>query len=136
MRFRIEIITDVTIAELKGRLRSLPPESVVFWATFMRDREQTPLSFAQSVKFVVDASLAPAYGFMDHSASHGAIGGYVVSGFAQGETAARLGQRIRAGDPVVSGYPFAWNSRAIGGVGTDWNINGGPGMVSAPRCFR
>ncbi len=41
----------------------------------MRDREQTPLSFAQSVKFVVDASLAPAYGFMDHSASHGAIGG-------------------------------------------------------------
>jgi hypothetical protein len=41
------------------------------------------------------------FGFSDVSVSLGAAGGYVTSGFSQGEMAARMGARILAGTPAA-----------------------------------
>jgi PAS domain-containing protein/HPt (histidine-containing phosphotransfer) domain-containing protein len=99
-RFTFTTITDVTTDELSAELRALPRDAVVLWGAFMRDRADTPLSFSQSLRLVVEAAPVPVYGFMDITVSEGAVGGFVVSGFAQGQTAARLGKRILAGESV------------------------------------
>lgn len=99
-RFAFTTLTDVTTEELTAQLRALPADAVVLWGAFMRDRADTPLSFSQSLKLVVEAAPVPVYGFMDITVSEGAVGGFVVSGFAQGQTAARLGKRILAGESV------------------------------------
>jgi PAS domain S-box-containing protein len=101
-RFAIRFISNVTVAELEQQLRALPEDAVVFWEMFMRDRANTPLSMAESHRLVVAASPVPVFGFTDVSVAEGAVGGYVVSGFSQGETAARLGARILAGTPAAA----------------------------------
>ena len=85
-RFQFQFISHVTIAELQAALRALPQDAVVFWGMFMRDRDGVPLSMGESHRIVVDASPVPVFGFTDVSVSHGAVGGYVLSGFTQGET--------------------------------------------------
>lgn len=114
-RFAIRFTDKVSVAELQKQLRELPPDAAVFWAMFMRDRSNFPLSFGQSVKLVVEASPVPVFGFMDITVSQGAVGGYVASGFAQGQTAARLGERILTGEnvdavPIVRQSPNVYMS--------------------------
>ena len=99
-RFAITFISNVTIATLEKKLRALPQDALVFWQMFMRDRDDTPLSMAESHRRVVSASPVPVFGFTGVSVSLGAAGGYVLSGFVQGETAARMGARILAGTPA------------------------------------
>lgn len=99
-RFALSFISDVTIAELEGKLRALPPDALVFWQMFMHDRNGVSLSIAESHRRVVNASPVPVFGFTGVSVNVGAAGGYAVSGFAQGELAARMGARILAGTPA------------------------------------
>ena len=101
-KFNIRFTEKVTIGELRDQLRALKSDSVVFWAMFMRDRAGVPLSFRQSVQMVVENANVPVFGAMDITVSQGAMGGYVASGTAQGQVAARLGQRILAGEAVDS----------------------------------
>ena len=100
-RFAIKFIADVSVAELEDRLRTLPQDALVFWQMFMRDKNDRPLSMAESHRRIVSASPVPVFGLTDVSVSLGAAGGYVVSGFSQGETAARMGLRILAGTPAA-----------------------------------
>lgn len=109
-RFKFRLITDVTFEELERELAKLPQDSVVFWSMYMRDRNNVPLSMRESHKLVVSASPVPVFDFSDSGIKYGGAGGYVVSGYTQGETAARLGARIlegvRASDiPVVRESP-------------------------------
>ena len=96
-RFELRVVSHVTIAELQAELRRLPQDAVVFWGMFMRDRDGIPLSMRESIRIIVDASPVPVFGFTDTSVTLGAVGGYVVSGFTQGETAARMGEKVLAG---------------------------------------
>jgi len=109
-RFAFRVISGVTVAELQAQLRALRDDAVVFWGMFMRDRAGTPLSMGESHRIIIDAAPVPMFGLTDVSVSHGAVGGYVVSGASQGETAARMGLRIldgaRAADvPIVRESP-------------------------------
>jgi PAS domain S-box-containing protein len=109
-RFKFRVISNVTFGELENQVAGLSDDAVVFWSMFMRDRANVPLSMRESHKLVVSASQVPVFGFSDVAIKYGAAGGYVVSGFTQGETAARLGARVLAGEraddiPVVRQSP-------------------------------
>ncbi len=109
-RFAFRVISNVTVAELQAQLRALHDDAVVFWGMFMRDSAGTPLSMGESHRIIIDAAPVPLFGLTDVSVSHGAAGGFVVSGTSQGETAARMGLRIldgaRAADvPIVRESP-------------------------------
>ena len=109
-RFAFRVISNVTGAELQAQLRDLHDDAVVFWGMFMRDRAGRPLSMGESHRIILDAAPVPLFGLTDVSVSHGAVGGYVVSGNSQGETAARMGLRIldgtRSADvPIVRDSP-------------------------------
>jgi len=109
-RFSFTRITDATVAELEQQLKALPPDAVVFWDMFMRDRANVPLSLSDSLRLVARSSPVPVFGAMDATIAEGITGGYVVSGFSQGQAAARLGQRVLAGTaagqiPVVRDSP-------------------------------
>jgi len=99
-RFQLSVISDVTVAELEAQLRALPSDAVVIWEMFMIDRTGRPLSMTESHRAVVAASPVPVFGLSDASVEHGCAGGYVVSGFTQGQTAARLGTQVLAGRPA------------------------------------
>jgi PAS domain S-box-containing protein len=101
-RFAFRVISNATFAELEQKLASLSPDSVVFWSMFMLDRANVPLSMRESHKLIVGASPVPVFGFSDASVNYGAIGGYVVSGFNQGETAAHMGALILNGMTAAS----------------------------------
>ena len=109
-RFTFRVISNVTVAELQVQLRALHDDSVVLWGMLMRDRAGRPLSMGESHRIILEASPVPLFGFTDVSVSHGAAGGFVLSGTSQGETAARMGLRIldgaRAADvPIVRESP-------------------------------
>ena len=99
-RFAISFIANVTVAELEQNLRALPQDALVFWQMFTRDRDGMSLSIAESHRRVVNASPVPVFGLTGSSVGLGAAGGYAVSGFAQGEMAARLGAQVLAGTPA------------------------------------
>jgi len=109
-RFRFRLISNVTFEELERQVAALSKDTVVFWSMYMRDRAGVPLTMRESHKLVVSASPVPVFGFSDSAIGYGAAGGFVVSGFTQGETAARLGVRILSGEraadiPVVRQSP-------------------------------
>jgi two-component system cell cycle sensor histidine kinase/response regulator CckA len=92
-------LTDMTISQLGDALRALPPDTIVLQLAFAKDRDGAFLSQREANKLVNDNSAGPVYTFwavrMDYP---GHMGGKMVSGFAQGEIAARMALRILHGE--------------------------------------
>ena len=62
------------------------------------------------VEWIAERSDAPIYTVWDFALGHGIVGGYLVSGFTQGETIAKIALRILRGEsadsiPIVSDSP-------------------------------
>jgi len=92
-------LTDMTISELREALRDLPAETVVLHLSFGRDRDGVFLSLREASKLVNNNSAGPVYTCWDVRMSYpGHCGGKVVSGYAQGEAAARLALRVLHGE--------------------------------------
>ena len=92
-------LTDMTISELREALRDLSAETVVLHLSFGRDRDGVFLSLREASKLVNNNSAGPVYTCWDVRMSYpGHCGGKVVSGYAQGEAAARLALRVLHGE--------------------------------------
>lgn len=106
----MEPLDGLSMERLLARLRTLPPESLVFFAFFFRDSEGRVFGYDESARLVTGASNAPVYGAWDFNLGLGIVGGKLTSGFDQGEAAAKVALRILRGEapgsiPVVRGLP-------------------------------
>ncbi|RMF43649.1 MAG: response regulator [Deltaproteobacteria bacterium] len=112
-RFLIEL----TQSELAEALRELPDSSLVVNLGFWRDRHGNLLSNQESMRFLASNSPGPVLTLWDFLIGEGTLGGLVVNGERQGETAALLAAEILRGAdpghlPVLSQSPntpmFDW----------------------------
>jgi PAS domain S-box-containing protein len=103
-------LENYSMPELLDTLRKLPPQSLVFYSFFSRDRTGRFFEYDQSAAAIAGASAAPVYGAWDFNLGFGIVGGKLISGFYQGETAGKIALRVLRGEspdsiPVVRFSP-------------------------------
>jgi PAS domain S-box-containing protein len=96
----VSVLRDLTVAQLEARLRRIPPSAFVFFISFWRDAAGMDVSPDQLGE-VFRVCPAPIFGRSEWMVGRGLTGGKCVSGFHQGEAAARLAARILDGEPVA-----------------------------------
>jgi methyl-accepting chemotaxis protein len=101
-KVKFQFIEDATMQEVQAAVSKLPGNSLVFYTLFFRDKAGVFYAYDDSIKLVSEASSVPVYGTWDFSMGNGIVGGKLISGKDQGETAGQLGLRILRGEPVDS----------------------------------
>jgi PAS domain S-box-containing protein len=105
-RIGIIFLENYGLSELEAILRKLPPASLVFYTFLSRDGHGHFWEYDEAAIAVTHASNAPVYGAWDFNLGYGIVGGKLISGFYQGETAGKLALRVLRGEdpdrmPVV-----------------------------------
>ncbi len=85
---------DWTMEELLNHVRRLPDESIILLGTYFRDNAGQFYSSIESTSLIAKAARVPVYGLLDFDLGHGIVGGKLISGYHQGEAAAKIGLRI------------------------------------------
>jgi PAS domain S-box-containing protein len=116
-RVNVAYMIGLTRPELLAAVASLPPHTVVLYTTFFRDRTGSTFLPHHVLHAIVQVANAPIYGFIDQYMGRGIVGGHLYSIDAHGELAARLTQRILAGERAGS-IPLA--QPASGSQEVDW----------------
>jgi GAF domain-containing protein/ABC-type uncharacterized transport system substrate-binding protein len=109
-RARFVLIEYSDMQNIQTVVHSLSPGDFVFYTLFFRDKNGQFYEYDESILSIVESSSVPVYGTWDFSLGFGIVGGMLTSGYYQGETAAKLAQRILAGEdadniPVVMESP-------------------------------
>jgi len=99
-RVKITEIKNLKMADAPSVLKTISADSVVLSLADLLDEGGRDVERKKSWRFLSEHSAAPVYTLWAPALETGVVGGKVVSGFHQGETAARLASRILAGDSV------------------------------------
>ncbi len=96
----LEYLTNLPVAAIASRLGQLGPTDLVFSLPFNRDADGRVLSHEEANDLWAAASKAPIAVTRDVAMRPGVLGGFLVSGLEQGQTAGRLAlQLIQGGAP-------------------------------------
>lgn len=87
---KFDYLINLSKAELKTALKSLPPKSVVMWLHFIKDRDGELFSVTESQSFIANNASVPVYTCWGFSADTGIVGGSIIYGFTQGQKAAQI----------------------------------------------
>ncbi len=96
----VEILEDISVGDLKERLRNLNQNTVVLYSIFFKDNQGQFLEYDESILMVTESANVPVYVSIDFSLGYGAVGGYLSSGTLQGRSAAKLAIEILEGAPA------------------------------------
>jgi PAS domain S-box-containing protein len=103
------ILTDsMKFKELSTTLKDADPQQVAFFVSYWKDSTGMNIEPWQ-LEDVFRKSSIPVFGRSEWMINHGMVGGKCVTGFAQGEAAAKLALLILSGKPV-STLPVDTNS--------------------------
>lgn len=100
LKIPVSYAQKLPMAELQQQLAALPPGTIVILGNYYRDGSDAFYPPTESTRLISAATKAPVYGMLDFRVGHGIVGGYVISGYYQGKTAAKLMQEILDGRPV------------------------------------
>ena len=92
--------TGLTFQQLLERLAALPPEAVILWRDFFRDRQGRYYDPAEVLEYVSPRISRPIYAIGDFYMGHGIVGGRINTGHAQGLQAGRMAVEILGGTPA------------------------------------
>ena len=91
---------DETVASLKQKVSKLPVDSILIFDDFSRDRNGEFVNRSTMLKSLVGVSKAPIFAVKHHDLKEGVLGGVVISGYTQGETAAIKVLDLLQGVPI------------------------------------
>lgn len=94
------ILDDLTVAELKSALKSLPNNTIILHLNFFRDREGKTFDYKESIELVGKNTDKPMYVAWDWYLGSGVVGGMMISGLRQGETAAQMAVQVLTGEGI------------------------------------
>lgn len=99
---RLEILpcNALTIAELKQRLATLPPEAAVLYLSYLRSPDGTTMTAAEAAAEIAAASPVPVVGPYATYLGTGVLGGSATRFEDDGRTLGRVVRRILSGEPV------------------------------------
>jgi len=106
----IQLIENVPITRMLAHVSGLKKDNAVLFLSQVLDDDGKVMPFVKSIRMISQASPVPVFGFWDFTLGNGALGGKVVSGQSQGETAARIVLQILNGEnakniPVIEKSP-------------------------------
>ncbi|HWR41216.1 MAG TPA: ATP-binding protein [Patescibacteria group bacterium] len=124
-------------------LKSLPADSVLFAASYLRDEQGSWLPYEASTELISQASPYPVYGIGDATLGYGIVGGYLVSAEGQGEAATGMALRILNGEiaddiPVMEKSPnrFMFDYRQLERFRINRNdLPAGSTIINLPESF-
>ncbi|MCU7862606.1 MAG: EAL domain-containing protein [Candidatus Thiodiazotropha sp. (ex Lucinoma borealis)] len=91
---------DWSMTQLLKEIQNLPQQSFVLLGVYFRDAEGRFFPAQESTALISAASKVPIYGLLDFYLGHGLVGGNLISGYSQGQAAARIAFQILGGmDP-------------------------------------
>ena len=104
---KLELIdlTKLSMQEILTRVSSLPPDTIVLYATLFNDRTGQSFVPREALSIVSRAANAPVFGLYDSYMGYGIVGGRLVSLEQIGRKAATIALRIMGGKPPAS-IPF------------------------------
>lgn len=95
-----DFFEDLTMEELRAKVRSLGEGTIILLMTFNRDRAGAVFNYDESISMIAEAAPVPMYGVWDFYLGNGIVGGMLISGRDQGRTAAEMALLIIDGIPV------------------------------------
>ncbi|MFC1789130.1 PAS domain S-box protein, partial [Thermodesulfobacteriota bacterium] len=96
-----EYLINMSIDELKAALKNVPPNSVVIWLHFLKDKNGKVLSLKESQTFVARSTSVPVYVSYGFMADTGIMGGSILRGFDHGEKAGKVAMQLLNKESVV-----------------------------------
>ncbi|MBA4418710.1 MAG: hypothetical protein C0392_12500 [Syntrophus sp. (in: bacteria)] len=91
-------LEDMKIEDILEALRNLSEDSVVLYTSFTRDRLGRAFEYNEGISVVALNCKVPIYTTHEFNMKHGVVGGLMVTGYDQGELAAKMALRILLGE--------------------------------------
>lgn len=109
-RIDFEFFDEFTEDELKMKVSSLGPESLVYLTALHRDKNNNFLNYRPIANLLKEHSTVPVYSSWDFYLGKGILGGVITSGEEQGQLAATLALSVLSGKkasdiPIQSDNP-------------------------------
>ena len=98
----VRFIEGLNIKEVQDNVQKLSDDSIVLLIASLKDEKGQRIFFRQFAEMVDRVSRVPQYSLWDFVLGYGIFGGKLISGVAQGETAAKIALRILDGENVSS----------------------------------
>lgn len=99
------VVADLPHEEMLARLRSLPPQSIILFSSFMQDADGRFFVPASVVEEIAGAIRAPVYGNVDVWLGRGIVGGRVLSASATGASTGHLAATVLASPRTLAVPP-------------------------------
>ena len=97
---KFHILNNLTLDELVKKVKNLPEQSAVLFTVYFKTKNNKFLGYYKAIEQIEKTSSTPIYGLWDFTLTHGIIGGFLTSGYFQGQAAASMAQDILKGVPV------------------------------------
>jgi len=115
-RMQFTFLNELPFPEMCRRVGTLPPRSAIGYGLLLVDAAGVPQERMDNLERLCAAANAPVFGMYEGQLGHGIIGGWLISGAAQGREAAKAAVRVLRGElagslsiPVVHAVPmFDW----------------------------
>lgn len=110
-------LAGLTLPDLEANVRTLPPDSIVFYLSVSDDGAGHTVMPLDAVAPVARAANAPVYSWHEDALGHGIVGGRLHSSVKDAQETARIALRVLRGErpediPVVTfdsyAYQFDW----------------------------
>ena len=95
-------LRDLSLAETRRRLATLPPDSVVVYSGIWVDGAGQPFTPQSALDQIAPAASRPIFSYVETYLDHGIVGGAMVDNERSGREAARLAVRLLSGEPPSS----------------------------------
>ena len=97
-RYEFSDLSGLTIPEMRNALGGLPPDTIVFFVSNIRDHAGNTYESPDYLRQVAASSTAPIYGTTEGQLGMGIVGGRLHSFEALGAEGGRVGRRLLAGE--------------------------------------
>jgi signal transduction histidine kinase/ABC-type uncharacterized transport system substrate-binding protein len=120
-------LAGLTVSEMRNALASLPPHTIVFFISSIRDKAGNIYESPEYLRQVAPASAAPIYGTTEGQLGNGIVGGNLLSFEALGTEGGQVGLRVLAGEKPEAIAPhgiqsvpmFDWRELKRWGIGEE-----------------
>jgi diguanylate cyclase (GGDEF)-like protein/PAS domain S-box-containing protein len=97
-RVKFHFLAPSTFEEVRAKIGSLPPDTIVLITSFSTDRQGRTLSLSESTRIFTSSAKVPVYGVHETRLGHGIVGGSLLGGKDHGRRAAEIALRVLAGE--------------------------------------
>jgi len=99
-RLNFIYLSGLTTGELMGRLRQLPPHSIVYYLLVYQDNAGENFHPLEYLETLAPSSSAPVYSWVDSAMDRGVVGGHLLSLHGEMNALADLVLRVLSGEPA------------------------------------